>query len=421
MKLPFPDTPPPGPFRAAFWKSPLRGPWLTSVLGSVLLIGLGIVAVTGFLSHSAYLPGLPGNSIVDPDRDLPTIGWPTHPSWLYALTQGLHVTIGLAVIPILAAKLWSVMPRLFAWPPFATPAQALERLSIALLVSSTIFQLATGLVNAQYWYVFHFNFVRAHYWGAVIFVAAFLLHFAIKLPVVLRAYRERGVLKPLKADLAHTRPEPPDPDGLVAASPAPPTISRRGLLAFTGAGAGLVLVGNGGQALGGPFRKLAYLAPRRQSDFPINKPFAIVGIPREAVGPTYRLTLAGGPRELQFSRAQLLAMPQRDATLPIGCVEGWSTTQDWTGLRLADLAARAGVPDAAEVLVESLQTGGYFRAVSLTRDQLHDPRTLLALKVAGEDLSLDHGFPARTIIPGVPGVHNTKWVTKLTFRERSST
>ena len=64
--------PPPGPFRPAFWKSPLRGPWLTAVLGSILLVLVGIVALTGFLSHAAYQPDLGRNSLVDPDVPLTT-------------------------------------------------------------------------------------------------------------------------------------------------------------------------------------------------------------------------------------------------------------------------------------------------------------------------------------------------------------
>ena len=39
-----------------------------------------------------------------------------------------------------------------------------------------------------------------------------------------------------------------------------------------------------------------------------------------------------------------------------------------------------------------------------------DSRSLLALRVGGADLALDHGYPARIIVPGLPGVHNTKWV-----------
>jgi DMSO/TMAO reductase YedYZ molybdopterin-dependent catalytic subunit len=68
------------------------------------------------------------------------------------------------------------------------------------------------------------------------------------------------------------------------------------------------------------------------------------------------------------------------------------------------------------VFVESLQQDGVFSTMSLTGRQIREPRTLLALQVNGADLSLDHGFPARLIIPAAPGVRNTKWVRTLTFR-----
>ena len=38
------------------------------------------------------------------------------------------------------------------------------------------------------------------------------------------------------------------------------------------------------------------------------------------------------------------------------------------------------------------------------------------LKVGGADLTPDHGYPARIIVPGLPGVHNTKWVGRMEFR-----
>src|SRR3954462_6967481 len=244
-----PLTPPPGPFRAGFWRSPLLGPWLTAALGSVLLVLVTIVPVTGFLSHAAYNPGLGGNSIVEPGRDLPlTFDWPTGPSWLYAVTQGLHTNLGLAAIPVLLAKLWSVIPRLFAWPPVRSLAQGIERLAIALLVSSAVFEFATGVLNLQSFYLFKFNFVVAHYYGAVVFVASMVPHFVAKSPAVVRAYRDRGVLRPLRASLAETRPEPTG--DLVAPEPARPTPSRRGLFAFVGAGAATLLVANAGQSIG---------------------------------------------------------------------------------------------------------------------------------------------------------------------------
>ena len=65
--------------------------------------------------------------------------------------------------------------------------------------------------------------------------------------------------------------------------------------------------------------------------------------------------------------------------------------------------------------VESLQRGGAFRQAWLATNQIADPRSLLALKVNGADLSLDHGFPARVIVPALPGVHCTKWVGSMRF------
>jgi DMSO/TMAO reductase YedYZ molybdopterin-dependent catalytic subunit len=368
------------------------------VLGTILLVLVAIVAATGFLSHMAYEPDLRGNAIVPVGRDLPlTFGWPTSPAWLYALNQSLHVNVGLAAVPFLLAKLWSVLPRLFAWPPLRSPMEGIERLAIGLLVASAIFQFATGIVNAQYWYAFHFNFVVAHYYGAVVFTASLALHVLVKFPVIVRAYRQR---ERLLSDLVA-----PDPD--------PPTITRRGLLAFAGGASALLLLANAGESIGGPVRRLAFLAPRRE-DFPVNKTAARAGVMEAMVGPAYRLSLTGATT-VSLSRADLLALPQHTARLPIACVEGWTTTQTWTGVRLSELAALAGVPGAGTSFVQSLQPKGVLSKASLSGDAIADTDALLALKVNGADLSIDHGYPARIIVPALPGVHNTKWVASIEF------
>src|SRR5205807_9024890 len=124
---------------------------------------------------------------------------------------------------VLLAKLWSVIPRLFAWPPVRSPAMAVERASLLLLVGGAVFEFTTGVLNIQVFYPWHFNFVRAHYYGAWVFVAALLVHVLVKLPTVVRAYREQGVLRPLRADLLNTRPEPAQASDLVPVAPAAPT------------------------------------------------------------------------------------------------------------------------------------------------------------------------------------------------------
>jgi DMSO/TMAO reductase YedYZ molybdopterin-dependent catalytic subunit len=425
-KLPaprFPAEPPPGPTRPSFWRSPLRGPWLTSVLGSALLPLILVCAVTGFLSQVAYDPGLGNNSLLPAGGlgfDLYFFHWPTSPSWIYAFTQGLHVICGLAAIPILLAKLWSVMPKLFEWPPVRGAAHALERLSLALLVGGSVFVFGTGLLNIQVFYPWPFRFLTAHYYGAFVFLAAFGLHIALKIPIALGTFRERGVLRPLRAGLGETVPEPYEEGHVAPLAPARPTISRRALLATVGgASLGVAFMGFA-QSVGGPLRQLGLLTPRSTqvdsgpNGFQINKTAAAVGIGPKQTGAAWRLRLEG-PTRRSLSREQLLALPQHSYDLPIACVEGWSTTQRWTGVRLRDLAALAGVEGGAEVLVESLQKAGALRQVTLSSGQVGAENSLLALKVNGEDLSLDHGFPARVIVPGAPGVHQTKWVATMKF------
>jgi len=404
------------------FRSPLRGPWLTSVFGLVLLVTLPIVIITGLLSYNAYEPQL-GQAIPGDVGwlRLPAFSWPTRPSWLYRLTQGLHVGLGLLIIPVVLAKLWSVIPRLFVWPPARSLAQLLERASVAMLVGGILFEIVTGVLNVQYDYIFGFSFYTGHYFGAWIFIAGFLLHIAVKIPGMIAGLRSLPMREVLRTNVAGTRPEQRDPDGLVAANPDEPTMSRRGALALVSAGVLLIGVLSAGQTLGGVTRKAALLLPRGRvrgpGDFPINKTAVAAGITPEDTGANWRLTLRGGPSEVVLDRATLAGMPQHTARLPIACVEGWSTIQTWSGVRLAELADKAGVPQPNSARVLSLQRGGAFGEARLAANQVGDPDALLALRVDGADLSLDHGYPARIIVPALPGVHNTKWVAAIEFEK----
>jgi DMSO/TMAO reductase YedYZ molybdopterin-dependent catalytic subunit len=225
----------------------------------------------------------------------------------------------------------------------------------------------------------------------------------------------------LRTDATHTIPERDDDTGLVSTNPAPPTISRRGVLGLVGASSLTIFAVTVGQSIGGPFRRTALLAPRGAdpgtgpNGFQINKRAAQVGITPAMTGATWRLTVEG-VRKVVLSRSQLRRMAQHTAELPIACVEGWSTeNQTWAGVRLRDLAHLVDMPRPGSVLVESLERGG-FGSTTLRENQILNSDSLLALVVNGADLSLDHGFPARVIVPDNPGVHNTKWVTSLRFQ-----
>jgi len=403
------------------FRSPLRGPWLTSVFGLVLLVGLPLVIVTGLLDYVAYGQGqaIPGDVGV---LRLPGFDWPSRPSWLFRLTQGLHVGIGLILVPVVLAKLWSVIPRLFTLPPVKSVAHALERGTLLLLVGGILFEIVTGLLNIQYDYVFGFSFYAGHYYGAWVFIAAFVAHVVLKLPHMLRGLRSRSLRTELRTPLAQTRPEEitPESEGLVAVDPAPATMSRRGALTLVGGGAVFVAAITAGQTIGGPFREWALLLPRSRvtgaggNRFPINKTALAAGITTVDTGAEWRLTLAG-PTPRTFTRDDLLALEQHTAVLPISCVEGWSSVQTWTGVRVRELAALAGVPEPRSAAFASVEQGGFSRSV-INSGQATHPDSLLALRVNGEDLSLDHGYPARLIVPAMPGVKCTKWVNSIEFR-----
>ncbi|MFE9448913.1 molybdopterin-dependent oxidoreductase [Streptomyces sp. NPDC006739] len=414
------DDDPRLPSSPGFWRSPLRGPWFTSVLGLVLLVGITVLFVTGLVSYAAYNPDLSPVNDQTPDKGVLgfyLFAWPTDPYWLYRLTQGLHVTLGIALIPVLLAKLWSVVPKLFALPPARSLAHALERISLLLLVGGALFEFTTGVLNVQLDYLFPGSFYPLHFYGAWVFFAAFVAHAVLKTPAALRTVRER-----------RTPGEPRSPEGepgLVSPRPDAPTVSRRGALRFVGGASLLLFVTTAGQSIGGALRRTALLAPHGGPDpgggpngFQINKTAVYAGIdPVETGQEAWRLVVTGRTGTVRLGRADLLRLPLHSSALPIACVEGWSTAdQWWRGVRLRDLAALVGYEtDPPDVFVESLQRRGAFRRAALRANQVADPRSLLALYVNGEDLSPDHGYPARVIVPAAPGVLNTKWVARLTF------
>jgi DMSO/TMAO reductase YedYZ molybdopterin-dependent catalytic subunit len=386
-----------------FRSSPLRSTWLTSVLGLMLLAGLPVVMLTGLLSNASYDPWLAGNVALQGRTlgplDIYLFNWPAHPVWLYAVNQGIHVSLGLALIPVVLVKQWSVLPRLLRGPWARSPALALERISLIFLISGIFFELATGVLFVEYWVPFHFDFTAAHYYGAWVFFGALILHVTVKLPVARRAIATRRELL-----------SPPAPAG---------GLSRRGLLGTVGAGSALLGVQGIAQDVGGPLRRLAFMLPRSSTlgagpnSFPVNTTFASLGLTMETIT-QWRLRLTGsGGRELRLTREQLLAMPQHSYSLPIACREGWSSTQRWTGVRLTDLAAAVGMGPASVLTMSALDGA----EAALAPNQVSAEQSLLALLVNDVPLSLDHGFPARVIVPAEIATNCLKWVDALAFSE----
>lgn len=75
-------------------------------------------------------------------------------------------------------------------------------------------------------------------------------------------------------------------------------------------------------------------------DVPVNRSDYAAKVTGLAMRSDYTLSVTYGDRQRQFTRAQLLALPQNPASLPISCVEGWSAGATWTGFRMRDLLDR---------------------------------------------------------------------------------
>ncbi len=174
-------------------------------------------------SQYAYNPRLPGNDQT-PGAGLLKFylfSWPTHPAWLYRVDQGVHITLGLALLPVVLAKLWSVLPRLFAWPPVRSLAQILERLSLIMVVGGVLFEFVTGILNIQNYYVFPFSFYTAHLYGAWVFIAGLVIHVGLKFPRMLGGLALPQPA-PGTAHAAGRRPSRRNPMSRACGPPGPP-------------------------------------------------------------------------------------------------------------------------------------------------------------------------------------------------------
>lgn len=98
----------------------------------------------------------------------------------------------------------------------------------------------------------------------------------------------------------------------------------------------------------------------------------------------------------------------------------------WRGVRLADILARAGVRGGARHVafagldVCATPEGAVPFGASIPIEKALRPETLVALDMNGEPLSTEHGFPARTIVPGFIGARSVKWLASIVVSERPS-
>ncbi|GAA1779552.1 molybdopterin-dependent oxidoreductase [Agromyces lapidis] len=366
-------------------EDPVKSARTAVVVGRLLAAAFLVCFATGLYSHVLQNP-------------LPWLPLPTRPAELYRYTQGTHVVTGIASVPLLLAKLWTVYPRLFRWPPVRSPAQLLERISIAVLVGVSLVEVTIGLLNIVQWYPFPFSFRSTHFALAWVAIGSLAIHLGVKLPVIARVWR---------------RPAGDEPDATGR------FISRRAFLGGVGVAtvsAAALTAGQSVEVLG----PLNLLAPRRMGvgpqGLPVNRTAAQAGVADDDVADGWSLRLITPTGVRAFTLDELRRMPQSDAVLPIACVEGWSQSASWRGVRLVDLLAEVDAAPTTPLVISSLQRRGAFSRTEMPPEYAADPLTLVALELNGGVLHLDHGYPARIIAPGRPGVMQTKWLSSIEVR-----
>ncbi|MBV9641287.1 MAG: molybdopterin-dependent oxidoreductase [Mycobacteriaceae bacterium] len=132
----------------------------------------------------------------------------------------------------------------------------------------------------------------------------------------------------------------------------------------------------------------------------------------------WRLTIHGMvDHEVTYSFDDLRRFEVIEKVVTLTCVSNpvggdLISNARWTGYRVRDLLARAGVHRDADMVL-STSVDGFTAGTPV--EVLTDRRdALLAITMNGEPLPVDHGYPARLVVPGLYGyVSATKWLTDL--------
>ena len=126
---------------------------------------------------------------------------------------------------------------------------------------------------------------------------------------------------------------------------------------------------------------------------------------------TYRLVVDGlvdTPLSLAYDEVRALDAYERLITLH--CVEGWSATILWKGVRLDALIDGAGAKEAA-VTVIFHAVDGYTTSLPLATVQ--DRQLLLAYAANGIDLPPEMGYPFMVVAEDKLGYKWARWVTRI--------
>ena len=131
---------------------------------------------------------------------------------------------------------------------------------------------------------------------------------------------------------------------------------------------------------------------------------------------TWKLEISGDVgNPLSLTYDELTALPWIEEYVTLTCISNpignyLISNALWRGVPLASLLEMAGLPDTVERIAFHAADG---YVDSFPVEYAMRENVLVAYLMNGEPLPDDHGFPARIIVPGLYGMENVKWLTKI--------
>ena len=151
----------------------------------------------------------------------------------------------------------------------------------------------------------------------------------------------------------------------------------------------------------------------RVTDFPVLD----MGIRPSIDTPTWTLRLFGlVNHEITLDWKTFKSLPQTKVVADMHCVTRWSQLDmNWEGVLARDLVALVQPAEAAQ-FVTLHGADGY--TTNLPLDALLDDDVLIAHSVLNEPLSMEHGWPARLVVPKRYAWKGAKWISGIEFHEK---
>jgi DMSO/TMAO reductase YedYZ molybdopterin-dependent catalytic subunit len=118
---------------------------------------------------------------------------------------------------------------------------------------------------------------------------------------------------------------------------------------------------------------------------------------------------------LTLSYSDIVARESVEFTSTLECISNsvggnYISTAIWRGFPLVELLREAGLQDGI-VDIELHAADGYVESIPLAEALAED--TMVVHTMNGEPLTDEHGAPARLIVPGIFGMKNVKWLTRV--------